>query len=82
MLYAQIRETLQTLPLLFSKTESKMFAEITREEFASHFAITGVTDPGYSFRDQIVESGEIFVAQFAQALSDRFCVGDFRADQP
>jgi hypothetical protein len=71
--FAEIRKTLQSLFLVFSKAESKMLAEITQKEFAIEFlpragiirfrrSYGGQADPGYSFFDQIIKTGEIFVA--------------------
>ena len=51
MLYAQVRESLETLLFFFAKTESKMIAVIATKKFASEFSVAGVTDPGYSLYD-------------------------------
>jgi hypothetical protein len=83
MRYAQICEGLQTYLFPFLKPESKMFGVVAREEFAiDSLPLAGVGDPGYNFRDQVVEISKVCIAQAAQRVRDLFWIGDFGANKP
>ena len=71
MLGTQLRERSQTFFLFFSKAESKMFAVVAEKEFAIELApLAGVTDPGYKFRNYMIEIRKVLVAQSAKAVRD------------
>ena len=60
-----------------------MFPIIGGAELVVEFlSVTGVSDPGYNFRDQLVEIRKVFITQSAQAIRDRFRIRDFGANQP
>lgn len=81
--YAQIRENAQTLFFFFTKAESKVFTVIARKEFGSESLLgAGIRDPGYSFCDQVVEVGKVFIAQSAKTVRDLFWIADFGTDKP
>jgi hypothetical protein len=83
VLYAQICEDSQTFLFLFLKPESKMFGVVVPEEFAIDSPpLAGVGDPGYDFRDQVVEISKVCIAQSAQRVCDLFWIGDFGANKP
>ncbi len=58
-----------------------MFAIIAGAELVIEFlSVTGVSDPGYNFRDQLLEIGQVSITKSTEAIRDLFRIGEFGAN--
>ena len=63
----------QTFPFFLSKTESEIFSVI---------AMAKIVIEIFLLADQVVDLGQVFIAQRAQTVCDQFYVDHFRPNQP